>query len=143
MSSQLILLRKCIHCGLEANTTEDLELFCKDKLYRYGRMNRCKKCRNQQNRDPLRGKLTRDRLSKKWNPINNLRRIKFLGKSILLKENPRTGVCTNCGRKYPGELKRQTSMHHETYDRQNPLEHTVELCVSCHNKLRNSKARVG
>lgn len=37
-------LRKCSTCGLEAHTTEDLELFVKSKRRPYGRGTICKKC---------------------------------------------------------------------------------------------------
>ena len=32
-----------------------------------------------------------------------------------------------------GEIK-LTNLHHEKYDENDPLAHTVELCVECHNK---------
>ena len=131
MSIQLILLRKCRECGLEAHTTEDLELFPKNKLACYGHRNICKKCFNSQLRDPLKYRPARDKYSKKRNP----RRIGFLGKRIQLKDNPRTNICTKCGRGYPGELKTQTVIHHEKYETKNILAHTIELCMSCHNRL--------
>ncbi len=134
MSKPINLLRKCLDCGLEAKTTEGLELFVKDKLMVHGYQNRCKKCFNRLQR--TRWKPACDKSHKKWNPINDPRKIKFLGKHILLKENPRTNVCTKCGRKYPEDLKQQTSMHHEKYDLEDPLAHTTELCVFCHNKER-------
>ncbi|KKL28390.1 hypothetical protein LCGC14_2375640 [marine sediment metagenome] len=140
-SNKAVWLRKCVSCGLEAYTTEDLERFRKGKRNRYGRMNICKKCGNQQMRDPLKYKPSRDRNSKKWNsingPINDPKRIGFLGKQIRFKENPRTNVCSECGRGYPDELKQQTVMHHEKYDLRNPLAHTVELCHSCHTTLHH------
>ncbi len=129
LSSQLILLRKCTECSLEAHTKKDLEYFCKYKGRPYGRRNLCKNCMNRLLR--TRYKTSHDRSNKKWHP----RTIWFLGKNILLKENPRTNVCSECGRSYPEELKRQTSMHHDLYDPKNPIAHTTELCGSCHIKL--------
>ena len=126
-------LRKCRECGLEAHMKKDLELFRKEKRSLYGRENHCKKCRNNQYRDPLKYRVPRDKAHKKW----NLKRIMFLGKHIRFKENPRTNTCTECGRSYPEELKQQTVMHHEKYDPRNPLAHTVELCHSCHTTLHN------
>jgi len=38
------LLRKCTHCGLEAWTEADLELFQNNKRSKYGKRNQCKKC---------------------------------------------------------------------------------------------------
>lgn len=131
------ILRKCHECGLEARTEEDLEMFCKGKRKPYGRQTICKKCRNSQMRDPLKYRASRDRASKKLIP----KQINFLGKHIRLKKNPRTNICTKCGHKYPEELKQQTSIHHEIYDRQNPLAHTIELCKPCHNRLHNTLRR--
>jgi len=69
----------------------------------------------------------------------SLNRIVFLGEQITLKENPRKGICSNCGRSVKkGEIK-QTQLHHEKYDKSDPLANTVELCVRCHNKQRISK----
>ena len=38
------ILRKCKHCGLEAHTEDDLDLFKKERTCKYGRVNVCKKC---------------------------------------------------------------------------------------------------
>ncbi len=70
--------------------------------------------------------------AKKNRDIQNAKRdhkrlITFKGKQIMLKERPRIGVCTNC------HEERLTNLHHEQYDEANPLAHTVELCVPCHN----------
>ncbi len=138
------MLRKCVDCGREAHTTKDLDYFCKNKSSTYGHENHCKKCNNSLYRDPLKYKASSDRSTKKWNPINDPKKIRFLGKLILLKENPRTNVCTKCGSGYPDDLKRQTVMHHEKYDQGNPTKHTRELCQSCHIKLlsRDSQGRL-
>ena len=37
-------LRTCNHCGLEALTEEDLELFKKNSTAKFGRSNMCKVC---------------------------------------------------------------------------------------------------
>jgi hypothetical protein len=42
----LSILRKCKHCGLEAQSKKELEAFKKDKKGLYGRTNVCKKCTN-------------------------------------------------------------------------------------------------
>jgi 5-methylcytosine-specific restriction endonuclease McrA len=41
-------LRKCRVCGLEAWTTEELELFQKEKSCLYGRAQICRKCKSQE-----------------------------------------------------------------------------------------------
>jgi len=78
----------------------------------------------------------------KWaekNPEHNLSKIRFKGKRVQLDHNPRTGICSKCGKTVEsGEIKR-TAMHHKEYDESNPLAHTVELCVSCHTRLHANK----
>ena len=124
-------LRICKICGLEAYTELDLEKFKKDnKRYLFGREPLCKSCENA--RFLKGGKYWRVR--KRGHENDDPRRIEFLGKRIRLEENPRTNICSECGRKYPEELKRQTVLHHTTYDSTNPLLHTIELCASCHVK---------
>jgi len=60
-------------------------------------------------------------------------RISFRGRRILLKSNPRTGVCSNCKSSVAkGEIK-QTNIHHTKYHYDDPLKDTIELCVKCHN----------
>ena len=61
----------------------------------------------------------------------NKRRILFKDKRIHLKENPRTGMCTNCGKQ-----NRKTDMHHVEYHDGKPLEDAFELCASCHGLTR-------
>ena len=78
----------------------------------------------------------------KWRPINNPKDVVFKGKSIYIKHNPRTGVCSLCCRKIgdryndkrgkPKIIKR-THMHHDEYYEDEPLRATRELCQSCHN----------
>ena len=124
-------LRKCRVCGLEAHTEQDLEKFRKEKRSRYGRDNRCKTCYNSRRRKDGKYWSTTKLRSDRENP----KKIGFKGKFILFKENPRTNTCSECGKKYPEQLKRQTCLHHAIYDENHPLEHTIELCNSCHTKL--------
>jgi hypothetical protein len=56
--------------------------------------------------------------------------IRFKDKCIRLQQNPRIGVCNWCRGVVPFDCKR-TAMHHEQYDENNPLAHTIELCVKC------------
>jgi len=59
------------------------------------------------------------------------RRLKFKGKSIMLKDNPRKGICFLCLR-----TDLQTQIHHYAeYDYTDPLKNTIELCASCHNHI--------
>jgi len=72
-------------------------------------------------------------LNAKYNP----RKIVFKDKRILLKENPRKGICHDCGRSVSKKEIQVTNMHHEKYDENDPLAHTVELCAACHWKKHN------
>jgi hypothetical protein len=62
------------------------------------------------------------------NPKHSKNRILFKKKSILLKENPRKNICSNC------EKIGYTHLHHKKYDNLDPLKYIVELCPSCHTK---------
>jgi len=63
------------------------------------------------------------------------RRIYFKGKYITLDKNPRTGMCTNCGK------VEHTNLHHINYHERDPLMDTVELCVSCHRRTHIQNER--
>lgn len=56
-------LRKCTHCGLEANSIDDLEMFVIRKDAEHGRRNRCKECSRKLHRD-------------KWSKTYELKRIR-------------------------------------------------------------------
>lgn len=61
------------------------------------------------------------------NPKYGPRRMKFKDTIIHLSQNPRTGICHDCGR------ATETDIHHYAeYDEQDPLKNTIELCPSCH-----------
>ena len=63
------------------------------------------------------------------------RHLRFKGKHVWLSYNPRIGICSQCHRSVvKGEIK-ITNLHHFKYDEQDPLAHTIELCVKCHNEL--------
>jgi hypothetical protein len=70
----------------------------------------------------------------------NIKRILFKDKRVLLDKPPRKGVCSLCGIKvgqfHPvtGHYCKQTQMHHLQYDPENPLAHTIEVCVPCHKQ---------
>jgi len=66
-------------------------------------------------------------------------RMYYKNKGISFDFNLRTNVCCICGKKYPKNLKRQTDLHHIKYLDDNPLGHTVELCVGCHFKIHKTK----
>lgn len=63
---------------------------------------------------------------KEYNDKNNARRLRFLGKRIVLSFIPRTGKCSKCGK------KGATDMHHLKYIPCIPWACTKELCDKCH-----------
>jgi len=139
-------LRVCRVCGLKAYTEDDLELFRQDKRAPYGHSTLCKKChRERYRKGGIYGKQTLKRAKeyrrrnpdkiKKLNERLNPLGIRFKSKWIYLGYNPRKNICSECGKKYPEELKIQIQLHHDKYDPKNPLAHTRELCASCHTKL--------
>lgn len=85
----------------------------------------CSKCHDKRR---IRNPEVVRRYNAKANLINNKRRLCYKGKMLLLKFNPRTYVCSWCG-KFGA-----TDMHHIEYHDDNPLKDTIELCDSCHSK---------
>lgn len=65
-----------------------------------------------------------------WKQFHH-RQTYYKGKARAHKQNPRTGICSVCGK----TGKYQTHMHHEQYDDNDILKYTVELCGSCHAKI--------
>lgn len=88
----------------------------------------CKRCHSRLVDDP------------KWNPsmskIHNPRRLTYKGKVVRLEKPPRIGVCNWCRAVIPFDCER-TQMHHEQYDDDNPLAHTIEICPLCHIYTKN------
>jgi len=161
VSNQLLTeMKRCVKCG-------SITTYVDPRGYeRWGFLNRdkskylCKRCdekeykknnpeiikrntRGWEERNPKKAKLIQWRWREKYPDAikrANGRRMVFKDKVIMLKENPRIGVCNYCRKSIGnGDIKR-TQMHHEEYIESNPLKHTIELCVSCHNK---TKRRVG
>lgn len=63
------------------------------------------------------------------------RTIMYKGKSVAVKENPRKGICSLCGKSIATKEIRITHMHHYgEYIDSDPLANTIELCNSCHGK---------
>ena len=128
-------LRKCTLCGLEGNNESELELFVKDKRSRHGRQNRCKACSYSLSRKGGKYFAHISEYKKRRQEIINKRRIRFKDRRINFPFEVRSNVCSKCGKKYPEELTDRTHLHHEKYDEAHPLNHTIELCKSCHHKL--------
>ncbi len=64
----------------------------------------------------------------------NKKRFLFLGQRLISQSVSRIGVCNFCRAIVNFDTKR-TVLHHEYYDKQDPLKHTIELCTSCHNRV--------
>jgi len=116
-------MHNCLNCGSDKTYIDKKGI---PNWIRYEDGWICKRCRNKLVDNPIK--------VKKWNhilnPIYNVRKIRFKGKQILLKHNPRTGVCSQCGK------IGYTHMHHIQYHDDDPLKDTIELCVGCHNKTK-------
>jgi hypothetical protein len=69
------------------------------------------------------------------------KRLHFRGREIYLSENPKTGTCQVCNRSISKDEIKKTDMHHEEYDDNDPLAHTIELCVNCHNHRHPERYR--
>jgi hypothetical protein len=141
-------LRKCQYCGIEAKTESDLEKFTKAKRYLYGRRNICKPCFALMLRTG--GKYHEKHVNScaNWIGKNKQRhnevmsnRITFKGKRVYLKENPRKGICTDCGAVIAEKQTRQAPMHHEKYIEEKPDDCTVEICDSCHTRYHDAQRK--
>lgn len=92
--------------------------------YRYKDGWVCSRCRNKLIANP------------KWHPITNSRRLKFKDKQVYIQSNPKTGYCSYCTNNIHNGSCKKTDIHHIQYHEDDPLKNTIELCVSCHNKIR-------
>jgi hypothetical protein len=61
-------------------------------------------------------------------------RFRFKGVNIQIKHQPRIEVCNCCRGVVPFDVYR-TMLHHEYYDDSDKIKHTIEVCLSCHNKI--------
>lgn len=114
-------IRKCSLCGGDTYREKDGHKKWRRDL-KTGNFT-CTRCFDRIYRNP------------KKNPTYNRRRLRFLGKQVLLKTDPRKGICSSCGRSIEkGEIQR-TNLHHLSYNPENVEAHTVELCVRCHSKV--------
>lgn len=64
---------------------------------------------------------------------NNVKRIRYRGQYIRVKENPRIGVCNLCRAVFPFDCSK-TDMHHEKYYDDDKLKGAIEICNRCHMK---------
>jgi hypothetical protein len=81
-------------------------------------------------------------------------RLRYKDKHIICKDKTKKDQCSKCNKKVgdkyinkKGEIKiiKYTTTHHDIYDDSDPLAHTEELCISCHNykgKPRKNPQRI-
>lgn len=123
-------LRKCLVCGLEAKTTEDLKLFKKRPSYPYGVDAICISCHTERNKehakhqrivDPMK---TREAVRRCNQKDVGRQKAKARGYSYLhLKADTK---CAECG-----ALGVPLQKHHPDYSRP---DFVITLCRKCHTK---------
>jgi hypothetical protein len=148
MGRRRILGKVCFNCG--SNKTY-VDKYGQEAWNKYEGKRYCRKCYNRLFANPKYNPTN----NKKWNPvnnpiyskINNRRKLVFKGKQMYVKENPRKGVCSKCGKKsgeqylnYNGKLSAViTHIHHLEYHEEDVLKDTIELCNSCHRSEHTKK----
>jgi hypothetical protein len=119
--------RICLNCHVD----KSLDKYNHSTWHKHKDGFLCHKCYNRLISNP--------KSNPKWKP----RQLQWTpkGRQIIVKEDPRTGMCQNCGRQigdayvnFWGQIKiiKETHMHHIEYHEDDPLKDTVELCASCH-----------
>jgi hypothetical protein len=116
-------LRKCMFCGLEANTIEELANFAIDKRGNYGRQNVCYKCRYTHSIKPW---IEKHRDKKRKSNYYDEDPIKYHCR-IASQRLPMKDKCEECG------STEKLERHHPDHSR--PKEFKT-LCHKCHNALR-------
>ena len=106
-------MKQCLNC-------QSTKTYVSKQGYEQWNKGYCQKCYNRLFSNPKYNPKNRE----KWNP----KRMYFKDKQIILKHEPRTHICSECGK------QGVTHLHHTQYDESDPLKYTIELCVSCHAK---------
>jgi hypothetical protein len=114
----------------EVITTLENKKFCKYCVKSITYRKVCPSCQNKLYRLKHLEKMKAQGLK------NGKRRIRYKTKTIYLSIVPKIGKCQNlfCIAKY-----KLTQMHHKKYNDNDPLLDTIELCVSCHSKMRKRR----
>lgn len=115
--------RLCLNCG-STTTYVDKRGWTHWRHYKDGFL--CHRCESRLIWNPILNKKWNKITNAKWHPINDPKRIRFKDKRIILKENPRTGICSLC------RSQGLTHIHHIKYHEDDPLRDTIELCNRCH-----------
>lgn len=113
--------------------------------WRKDNLEKCQEYQKQYEKKPkakARHKRYRERHPEKIKELQEKRKgkgIRFKDKWVRLDHVPRIGICAECHKSIDkGEIK-ITNLHHFKYDKSDPLAHTVELCVDCHNNKEPRK----
>jgi hypothetical protein len=69
-----------------------------------------------------------------------INQIGFRGRKVWLGYDPRSGVCNGCRAVAPFDCD-ITHMHHEEYDPNDVLSHTIEYCPKCHGITRRKEQK--
>jgi len=107
-------MRTCINCNSDKTEIRYDRVKPREIWYKYNDGYICSKCRLKLLYHP------------KWNPIYGPRRLQYKNKRVLLKDNPRKGICEWCGK------IGKTNIHHIEYHDNDILKDTIELCPRCH-----------
>lgn len=122
MIKTILIKHRCVACDSTESHKDIRSSGIYENWYGHDGCHMCNRCFAQYVGNPSRDKSK----FRKWNSITNKKRMWFKGKRIVVKRNPRKGKCLYCGK------EGYTHMHHIEYIDDNPLEHTIELCPSCH-----------
>lgn len=95
----------------------------------------CENCNNKFVKHPKWHPISNPISNKKWNPINNARRIWFRDRKIKLGYSIRKGYCSRCSNNIYDKTCKSTHMHHWIYIRIFPWFGTEELCANCHQNI--------
>ncbi len=113
-------LRKCRKCGLEAKTSQELELFTPDKACSYGRKTICKYCLNKSRLKPKPPYLRKCRecgliaLTEEDLELFSKSKQHYYGRAKICKE------CENAKRSKGGIYFDRVSAHHRNWRKKNP-----------------------
>lgn len=115
---------------MKTTTEQKLKMKFYNKLHQGIIRNRAKQWKkNNKKRAKINDKRWRKNHPTYWKEHYTGRTIRFKDKRIWLTENPRKGVCIDCGK-----TGGKTVLHHTKYDIKNPLAYTHELCIGCHSR---------
>jgi len=121
------VIKTCKDCGVTASSIDEMRrLFSKHKKSPLGYRNWCKRCETNYRTKRYREIPEVAERVRGYALKSKKKRILFKNKRVTMDHNPRSGVCSECGK------EGRTEIHHDEYDEKNPMANTRELCASCH-----------